>query len=161
LEELRAIDPHNSSDVTEVLAAGARAALHDVLAALYRIDTGSYGSCTDCGTPLPVQRLEVLPPGGPCLECRRRPARPHPHPHPLLVLVSADHFDHGNLVARYQNKVGRVGRTNVATVTVPTVPSDPPDPAPIPQPSEAESETTHDAERAAQVLKRLTGVEQH
>jgi DnaK suppressor protein len=72
LEELRAIDPDNSSDVTEVLAAGARAALHDVLAALYRIDTGGYGLCTDCGTPLPIERLEILPQVGQCLECRRR-----------------------------------------------------------------------------------------
>jgi RNA polymerase-binding transcription factor DksA len=74
LEELRAIDPHNSSDVTEVLAAGARAALHDVLAALYRIETGSYGICTDCGARLPVERLEILPQVGQCIECRRRSA---------------------------------------------------------------------------------------
>lgn len=72
LDELRAIDPDNSSEVTEVLAAGARSALHDVLDALYRIDTGSYGTCTDCGATLPLERLEILPQVGQCLPCRRR-----------------------------------------------------------------------------------------
>jgi RNA polymerase-binding transcription factor DksA len=71
LEELRAIDPHNTSEVTEVLAAGARAALHDVLTALYRIDAGTYGICTDCGSGLPLERLEILPQVGQCLPCRR------------------------------------------------------------------------------------------
>jgi DnaK suppressor protein len=71
LEELRTTDPDNTSEVTEVLAAGARAALHDVLAALYRMDTGTYGICTDCGADLPIERLEVLPQVGQCLPCRR------------------------------------------------------------------------------------------
>jgi len=71
LSELREIDPDNSSEVTEVLASGARAALHEVLAALHRMDTGSYGSCTECGTALPMERLEVLPQVGQCLSCRR------------------------------------------------------------------------------------------
>jgi RNA polymerase-binding transcription factor DksA len=68
---LRTTDPDNTSEVTEVLAAGARAALHDVLAALYRMDTGTYGICTDCGADLPIERLEVLPQVGQCLPCRR------------------------------------------------------------------------------------------
>ena len=71
LAELRTIDPDNSSEVTEVLAAGARVALRDVLAALYRLDTDSYGSCTDCGVRLPIERLEVLPQVAQCLPCRR------------------------------------------------------------------------------------------
>jgi len=74
LDELRAIDPDNVSEVTEVLAAGARAALHDVLSALHRMDAGTYGSCTDCGTHLPLERLEVLPQVGQCLECSRAAA---------------------------------------------------------------------------------------
>jgi DnaK suppressor protein len=74
LEELKAIDPDNSSEVTEVLAAGARVALRDVLAALYRMDTGTYGSCTECGTAVPRERLEVLPQVGHCLACSRQAA---------------------------------------------------------------------------------------
>jgi RNA polymerase-binding transcription factor DksA len=74
LDELREIDPDNSSEVTEVLAAGARVALADVLAALDRMDKGSYGRCTDCQDPLPLERLEVLPQVGQCLACSRRAA---------------------------------------------------------------------------------------
>ena len=74
LDELRAIDPDNSSEVTEVLAAGARVALHDVLAALDRMDEGSYGSCVTCGAAIPLERLEVLPQVAHCLPCSRSAA---------------------------------------------------------------------------------------
>ena len=74
LEELRAIDPDNASEVTEVLAAGARIALHDVLSALHRMDTGTYGSCIACGSAIPLERLEVLPQVAHCLECSRSAA---------------------------------------------------------------------------------------
>jgi RNA polymerase-binding transcription factor DksA len=74
LDELRTIDPHNASEVTEVLATGARIALRDVLAALHRMDTGEYGTCTDCGCTVPLERLEVLPQVGQCLECSREAA---------------------------------------------------------------------------------------
>jgi DnaK suppressor protein len=75
LDELKAIDPGNTSEVTEVLAAGARVALRDVLAALYRMDAGTYGSCTDCGGAVPLERLEVLPQVGQCLACSRHAAQ--------------------------------------------------------------------------------------
>jgi len=71
LEELRALDPGHLSEVTDALAAGARAAMHDVRTALHRMDTGSYGTCTDCGALLAIERLEVLPQVGQCLPCRR------------------------------------------------------------------------------------------
>lgn len=74
LDELRAIDPDNSSEVTEVLAAGARVALHDVIAALYRMDHGTYGSCVECGNAIPLERLEVLPQVPHCLPCSRSAA---------------------------------------------------------------------------------------
>ena len=74
LDELRAIDPNNSSEVTEVLAAGARIALGDVLAALSRMDNGTYGLCTECGTAVPLERLEVLPQVAHCLRCSRQAA---------------------------------------------------------------------------------------
>jgi purine-nucleoside phosphorylase len=45
-------------------------------------------------------------------------------------------------------------------MSVPTVPSEPPEPAPIPD-AEPAPETTDDARRAAEVLKRLTGIERH
>jgi RNA polymerase-binding transcription factor DksA len=74
LDELREIDPDNSSEVTEVLAAGARVALHDVLAALHRMDSGTYGWCTECGSVIPLERLEVLPQVAHCLPCSRHAA---------------------------------------------------------------------------------------
>jgi RNA polymerase-binding transcription factor DksA len=70
LEDLRTSDPHHTGDVTDVLAAGAQAALRDVLAALHRMDAGTYGICTDCGVRLPLERLEILPQVGECLSCR-------------------------------------------------------------------------------------------
>lgn len=72
LVELRGIDPHSYSEVTEVLASGAHRALRDVLAALRRIDEGTYGRCTECGQHLPLERLEVLPQVAECLACSRR-----------------------------------------------------------------------------------------
>jgi purine-nucleoside phosphorylase len=45
-------------------------------------------------------------------------------------------------------------------MSVPTVSSEPPEPAPIPA-TEPGPETTDDARRAAEVLKRLTGIERH
>jgi RNA polymerase-binding transcription factor DksA len=70
LAELRAADPDSAGDVTDVLAAGARAALHAVLAALDRMERGTYGVCTDCGAQVPAARLEVLPQVAQCLPCR-------------------------------------------------------------------------------------------
>lgn len=79
LAELAAVDPRHTDEVTEVLAAGARSALVEILAALYRMDSGTYGACTDCGEVLALDRLEVLPQAGQCVPCRRRAARSTSH----------------------------------------------------------------------------------
>lgn len=71
LDDLRATDPDHASEVTVLLTVGARAALHDVLGALARMDAGTYGICTDCGVRMPHERLEVLPQVAQCLTCRR------------------------------------------------------------------------------------------
>jgi RNA polymerase-binding transcription factor DksA len=47
-------------------------ALHDVIAALHRMDTGSYGRCVECDEPIPLARLEVIPAVSECLPCRAR-----------------------------------------------------------------------------------------
>jgi len=59
-------------DVARSLANGARAALRDVQLALWRMEDGNYGLCTDCGKQLEKQRLEILPQLATCLACRRR-----------------------------------------------------------------------------------------
>ena len=40
--------------------------------ALERIDEGGYGNCAECGTAIPVARLEVLPYTRYCVECASR-----------------------------------------------------------------------------------------
>jgi DnaK suppressor protein len=39
-----------------------------VLAALARLDNGTYGVCVDCGRPIPEARLEVRPEAARCVE---------------------------------------------------------------------------------------------
>lgn len=42
----------------------------EVLAALGRIDDGTYGRCVKCGTDLPAERLEVRPEAARCVNCQ-------------------------------------------------------------------------------------------
>jgi DnaK suppressor protein len=65
----------------------------EVLAAIARIDDGSYGNCVDCGNPVPEPRLEARPTTARCVPCqakrdRRRlrggaPVRHRPHGYDL------------------------------------------------------------------------------
>ena len=52
------------------LDAMARAALADVEAALRRVELGTYGTCTECGEPIPEERLELLPATALCIRCQ-------------------------------------------------------------------------------------------
>ena len=45
--------------------------LAEIDAALKRIDEGTYGICTNCGKPIPVERLEALPWATLCIDCQR------------------------------------------------------------------------------------------
>ncbi|GAA4894322.1 TraR/DksA family transcriptional regulator [Stackebrandtia albiflava] len=47
----------------------ARDALHDVQAALHRLDTGDYGRCVYCGRPISADRLDAVPTADTCTEC--------------------------------------------------------------------------------------------
>lgn len=58
-------------EIFRSLVAGARAALRDVQAALWRMEDGTYGRCVDCDGPVAAERLEVLPQAGRCLPCER------------------------------------------------------------------------------------------
>jgi DnaK suppressor protein len=42
----------------------------EVLAALARIDDGSYGRCVDCGNAVPEERLEARPATARCVPCQ-------------------------------------------------------------------------------------------
>ena len=43
-----------------------------VRAALSRIEDGSYGTCTDCGTQISEARLQVRPEAARCIECQSK-----------------------------------------------------------------------------------------
>lgn len=45
--------------------------LHDVQAALDRIEEGTFGRCTRCGDTIPIKRLEALPYTAYCIDCER------------------------------------------------------------------------------------------
>jgi DnaK suppressor protein len=44
----------------------------EVIAALARIDNGSYGRCVDCAGPVPEPRLEARPATARCVPCQTR-----------------------------------------------------------------------------------------
>lgn len=54
------------------LDAMTRAALADVESALLRVEMGTYGACTECGEPIPEERLELLPATALCIRCQTR-----------------------------------------------------------------------------------------
>jgi len=45
--------------------------LRDVEAALARMSVGAYGTCLNCGGPIPVERLEAYPTAKRCQPCQR------------------------------------------------------------------------------------------
>lgn len=57
-------------EIAVALTVGAETALGEVLAALRRMDDGSYGSCQQCGGPIDLERLEVIPQTMHCLNCQ-------------------------------------------------------------------------------------------
>ncbi len=46
--------------------------LHEVEAALDRLERGSYGLCVDCGQPIEIERLEAIPWAARCLADQER-----------------------------------------------------------------------------------------
>ncbi|GAA2812261.1 hypothetical protein GCM10020219_100430 [Nonomuraea dietziae] len=46
-----------------------------VVAALRRLDEGSYGECVDCGKQVPEGRLEARPEAARCVQCQSRQER--------------------------------------------------------------------------------------
>ncbi len=60
------------SDRAEAILEAAKARRTLVLAALQRIDEGSYGLCVDCGSGVPEGRLEAKPEAARCLKCQAK-----------------------------------------------------------------------------------------
>lgn len=47
------------------------AEIHDIDAAMERIDDGSYGQCVDCGEPIALERLQAYPSARRCYACQQ------------------------------------------------------------------------------------------
>jgi DnaK suppressor protein len=60
----------SESERSEAVLAVARRQRSDVLAALRRIDLGTYGTCADCGSMVPEGRLEAKPEAARCVPCQ-------------------------------------------------------------------------------------------
>jgi RNA polymerase-binding protein DksA len=75
-----AYDNHLADTATETydreldytLEENAEHILHEIEAALKRIEDGTYGQCTNCGKQIPAERLEALPYATLCIDCQRQ-----------------------------------------------------------------------------------------
>lgn len=75
-EELSHFDQHPADTATELSDAdreiavieAAREQREQVVAALQRLEDGTYGRCVDCGRPIPDARLQVRPEAARCVE---------------------------------------------------------------------------------------------
>jgi len=59
-------------DRAEAVLASAMSQRTEILAALGRIQDGSYGTCADCGRPIPEGRLEARPEASRCVACQSK-----------------------------------------------------------------------------------------
>ncbi|RMI13361.1 TraR/DksA family transcriptional regulator [Cellulomonas triticagri] len=73
-------DEHDPEDATiayerrllDALAHDVRERVAEVDAALDRLERGTYGTCTRCHRPVPVERLRALPSAATCVTCASR-----------------------------------------------------------------------------------------
>lgn len=76
----------------------------DVARALEKIEEGSYGTCDDCGRPVPLARLRALPWATRCVQCQKHheketetaPERRHPTAAWANYANLSDEDDHDN-----------------------------------------------------------------
>lgn len=59
-------------DRAEAILASAMSQRSEIVAALSRIQDGSYGMCADCGRPIPEGRLEARPEASRCVNCQSK-----------------------------------------------------------------------------------------
>jgi DnaK suppressor protein len=67
----------SETDRTEAALAAVESQRRLVLAALVRIDDGDYGTCADCGKPIPEGRLDARPEAARCVACQSKWDRRH------------------------------------------------------------------------------------
>ncbi len=73
----RSTEKWNQQTLARVGEADARQ-LAEVIAALRRLDEGTYGRCATCEQPIGSQRLEALPTARLCIECAVEPRSTQP-----------------------------------------------------------------------------------
>jgi RNA polymerase-binding transcription factor len=61
-----------NDDVLEGLDDITRAEIRQIREALSRIESGSYGTCSDCGQPIGAARLTAIPTAVTCVACTTR-----------------------------------------------------------------------------------------
>ena len=66
--EDQAIELEND-EVLNRLEPSTRQELADILAALERMEEGTYGQCVECGTEISTSRLKAIPHALRCIEC--------------------------------------------------------------------------------------------
>ena len=57
------------SEVVDALGNEARDELQKISLALSRMESGDFGLCTECGTRIPTERIEVYPYAEQCIDC--------------------------------------------------------------------------------------------
>ena len=58
-----------NDEVLDALEQEARRELQQIDRALARMDRGEYGTCTECGVEIPIERLRALPYADRCVKC--------------------------------------------------------------------------------------------
>ncbi len=58
-------------EIDYTLGENSQTVLSEIDAALARIEAGTYGTCTNCGKEIPVERLEAYPWASLCIDCAR------------------------------------------------------------------------------------------
>ena len=71
LKDVEALcDMSSSAGVSAAIVEITSLALRDIESALERLESGSYGWCSDCGAEIPPARLRAVPSAERCRECQ-------------------------------------------------------------------------------------------
>jgi DnaK suppressor protein len=62
----------SENDRTQAVLSAAKVQRRAILDALDRIEHGTYGTCADCGSPIPEGRLDARPEASRCVKCQSR-----------------------------------------------------------------------------------------
>ncbi len=66
------MDAINNKSVNEAALVTAMDKLKNINLALERIDDEKFGICIQCGQPIPIQRLVIMPESSKCVRCAGR-----------------------------------------------------------------------------------------